>query len=100
MSLTTARELIRERKVSGNNGDDLFHIRQSKRSKSEPRYSFKDEPMLSEQKRQMIKKILLLQRQKFKDNQAHKAGQSNEFENSIYAFSSVKNDDEQALFDE
>jgi hypothetical protein len=33
--------------------------------------------MLSEQKRDLIKKILLLQRQKFKDNQARKSYKSN-----------------------
>ena len=42
--------------------------------------------MLSEQKRDIIKKILMLQRQKFKDNQARKACQNNEFENSIICF--------------
>lgn len=52
----------------------------------------------------MVKKILMLQRQRLKDNQARKASQSNEFENSTYAFlnknSSVKNEGEQALFEE
>jgi hypothetical protein len=60
--------------------------------------------MLSEQKRGIIKKILMLQRQKFKDNQARKARKSNEFEHSIYSFpnmnQSLKNDDEQALLNE
>jgi len=56
--------------------------------------------MLSQQKRQMVKKILQFQRQKFKDNQARKTGQANEFENSIYGFGSTKNEDEQALFEE
>ncbi len=61
--------------------------------------------MLSEQKRDIIKKILLLQRQKFKDNQARKSHQSNEFEHSTYSFShlnqSSKNDGEQeALLNE
>jgi hypothetical protein len=60
--------------------------------------------MLSEQKRDMIKKILLLQRQKFRDNQARKARQSHDFENSTYTFPHInqpsKNDDEQPLFDE
>ena len=77
------------------------------RSKSEPRYNLTDladENILSEQKRDLVKKILMLQRQKFKDNQARKATQNNEFENSTYAFgnknSSLKNDEEQALFEE
>jgi hypothetical protein len=60
--------------------------------------------MLSEQKRDMIKKILLLQRQKFKDNQARKTRPNNELENSIYTFTNMnptsKNDDEQPLFEE
>jgi len=61
-----------------------------------------DENMLSEQKRDMIKKILMLQRQKFKDNQARKSRQNNEFETSTYAFNNQtsKNDDEQPLFEE
>jgi len=60
--------------------------------------------MLSEQKRDMVKKILMLQRQKFKDNQARKTTQKNEFENSIYTFTnmnqSLKHDDGQPLFEE
>lgn len=60
--------------------------------------------MLSEQKRGMIKKILMLQRQKFKDNQARKSRQNNELENSIYACTynnqTSKNEEEQTLFDE
>jgi hypothetical protein len=74
------------------------------RSKSEPRNlltDLHDENMLSEQKRDMVKKILLLQRQKFKDNQARKACQNNEFENSTYALNPTsKNDDGQPLFEE
>jgi hypothetical protein len=62
--------------------------------------------MLSEQKRDMIKKILMLQRQKFKDNQARKARQSNEFEHSIYNFTQMNqsskdnNDENDALLNE
>lgn len=60
--------------------------------------------MLCEQKRDIIKKILMLQRQKFKDNQARKSCQNNEFENSTYAFGMMnqtsKNEDVQPLFDE
>jgi hypothetical protein len=60
--------------------------------------------MLSEQKRGMMKKILLLQRQKFKDNQARKTRKSNELENSTYSFGyanqSSKRDDEHPLFEE
>ena len=52
----------------------------------------------------MVKKILRLQRQKFKDNQARKSRKSNEFENSIYSFAQlnqmVKNEDEEVVFDE
>jgi hypothetical protein len=77
------------------------------RSKSEPRNvitDLHDENILSEQKRDLVKKILMLQRQKFKDNQARKTHKSNEFENSTYSFShmnqTLKNDDEHAaLFD-
>lgn len=50
--------------------------------------------MLSEQKRDLVKKILMLQRQKFKDNQARKSRTSNEFEHSMYNFSQIKQDDE------
>ena len=54
--------------------------------------------MLSEQKREIVKKILLLQRQKFKDNHARKSRVSNEFEHSTYNFSQInpssKHDDE------
>ena len=71
------------------------------RSKSEPRYNLTDladENILSEQKRDLVKKILMLQRQKFKDNQARKSRVSNEFEHSAYNFSqfnpSSKHDDE------
>jgi cation transport regulator ChaB len=60
--------------------------------------------MLSEQKRDLIKKILLLQRQKFKDNQARKSYKSNEFENSTYSFSNInqssKNEDGEAILNE
>ena len=74
------------------------------RSKSEPRNilnDLHDENLLSGQKRDMVKKILRLQRQKFKDNQARKSRKSNEFENSIYGFPSMsKNDEEQVLFAE
>jgi hypothetical protein len=60
--------------------------------------------MLSEQKRDLVKKILLLQRQKFKDNQARKAHKSNEFDHSIYSFpnmnQSSKTDDKQSLLNE
>jgi hypothetical protein len=60
--------------------------------------------MLSEQKRDMIKKILILQKQKFEDNQARKVHKINEFENSTYSFGNMnqtsKNDDEQILFEE
>jgi len=60
--------------------------------------------MLSEQKRDMVKKILMLQRQKFKDNQARKTCKNNEFENSMYGFTTMnqtsKHEDEQPLFDE
>lgn len=48
-----------------------------------------DQNRLSEQKRDIIKKILKLQRQKLKDNQARKARQSNEFEHSIYNFNQM-----------
>lgn len=78
------------------------------RSKSEPRHiltDLNDQNMLSEQKRDIIKKILMLQRQKFKDNQARKSRKSNEFEHSIYDFNpmnqSLINDQEQdALLNE
>jgi len=50
--------------------------------------------MLSEQKRDLIKKILLLQRQKFKDNQARKARKSNEFEHSTYNFTNLNQSSE------
>ncbi|CAF1289999.1 unnamed protein product [Adineta steineri] len=117
MSLKTAEQLIRETKVAATSGD-LFMTdwavgqdekKQAKgtRSKSEPRNilsDLHDENMLSEQKRDMIKKILMLQRQKFKDNQARKTLKPNEFENSIYSFGhmnqSSKIDDEQPLFEE
>ncbi len=60
--------------------------------------------MLSEQKRDLVKKILLLQRQKFKDNQARKAHKSNEFDHSIYGCSNMnqssKIDDKQSLLNE
>jgi hypothetical protein len=60
--------------------------------------------MLSEQKRDMIKKILILQKQKFKDNQARKVHKTNEFENSIYSFTNInqtsKTEDDQPLFEE
>jgi hypothetical protein len=58
-----------------------------------------DQNMLSEQKRGIVKKILMLQRQKFKDNQACKARKNNEFEHSIYNFTHInqssKHDNEQ-----
>lgn len=60
--------------------------------------------MLSDQKRDIVKKILMLQRQKFKDNQARKARKSNEFEHSTYSFAQMdqtaKNDDDDLLPDE
>ena len=37
----------------------------------------------------MIRKILRLQRQKFRDNQARKARNDNEFENSIYSLANA-----------
>ncbi|CAF4469340.1 unnamed protein product, partial [Adineta steineri] len=59
--------------------------------------------MLSEQKRDLVKKILLLQRQKFKDNQARKTRKTNEFEQSTYSFPNInqssKDDDDNALLD-
>ena len=59
--------------------------------------------MLSEQKRDIVKKILMLQRQKFKDNQARKSRKSNEFEQSTYSFSyldqCLKDDDDDDLLD-
>ncbi len=79
------------------------------RSKSEPRnilIDLHDQNMLSEQKRDIVKKILMLQRQKFKDNQARKARQSNEFEHSIYNFTQMNqsskdnNDENDALLNE
>ena len=78
------------------------------RSKSEPRHGFGDlydENMLGEQKRDMMKKILRLQRQKLKDNQARKARTSNEFENSLYSFGNANaglknNDDAQSVLNE
>ncbi len=88
-------------------GQDEKKPTKSARSKSEPRNlltDLHDENMLCEQKRDMVKKILMLQRQKFKDNQARKASQNNEFENSTYAFTTMnqtaKNEDEQPLFEE
>ncbi|UJR37230.1 hypothetical protein I4U23_029939 [Adineta vaga] len=117
MSLTTAEQLIRETKVAGTSGD-LFMTdwevgpedkKQSRpaRSKSEPRNllaDLYDENMLSEQKRGMVKKILMLQRQKFRDNQARKTRKTNDLENSTYSFGctnqSSKNDDAQPLFEE
>lgn len=59
------------------------------RSKSEPRNilaDLYDQNVLSEQKRHLIKKILKLQRQKFKDNQARKSCRDNEFEQVTYQF--------------
>ena len=117
MSLNKAEQLIRETKVAATSGDlfftaaDDWAVGQNEkkqtgtvRSKSEPRNilnELNDENMLSGQKRDMVKKILRLQRQKFKDNQARKSRKSNEFENSIYGFSSIsKNEDEQALLTE
>ncbi len=74
------------------------------RSRSEPRNVLNDlydQNMLSERKRDLIKKILLLQRQKFKDNQARK---SNDFENSTYSFSNInqssKTEEEEALLNQ
>ncbi|CAF0924460.1 unnamed protein product [Rotaria sordida] len=117
MSLTTAEQIMRQKKAAATSGD-LFMTdwaigqeekQQIKpaRSKSEPRNvlgELHDENILSEQKRLMIRKILMVQKQKFKDNQARKARQSNEFENSIYSFShgnqTSKRDDEKTLFDD
>ena len=73
------------------------------RSKSEPRHiltDLHDANMLSEQKRDLVKKILMLQRQKFKDNQARKSRVSNEFEHSVYNFSHIKHDEQDALLHE
>ncbi|CAF3454581.1 unnamed protein product [Rotaria sp. Silwood1] len=117
ISLPTAEQLIRQTKVAAASGD-LFmtdwaigqeekqHIKTA-RSKSEPRNllsDLHDENVLSEQKRSMVRKILMLQRQKFKDNQARKARKTNEFENSIYSFSNgnqtSKHDDDKPLFDD
>ncbi len=77
------------------------------RSKSEPRNrltDLHDENMLSQQKRDIVKKILMLQRQKFKDNQARKTHKTNEFQNSTCSFTNMnqssKHDDEQPLFEE
>ncbi|CAF4001820.1 unnamed protein product, partial [Rotaria sp. Silwood2] len=117
MNLASAEQLIRQTKVAATSGD-LFMTDwavgqeekkhpTSVRSKSEPRIilaSLRDENMLSEQKRGIIKKILMLQKQKFKDNQARKAHKSNEFEHSTYNFGNInqssQNDDEQALFND
>ncbi|CAM4747857.1 unnamed protein product [Rotaria magnacalcarata] len=117
ISLTTAEQLMRQTKVSGIGGDlfmtdwsvgqDEKQPRKATRSKSEPRNllnAIHDEDVLCEQKRLMIRKILMLQRQKFKDSQARKARKSNEFENSIYSFAnanqSSKLEDEKPLFEE
>jgi hypothetical protein len=60
------------------------------RSKSERRHTLsdlQDPTMLADQKRDLIKKILQLQRQKFKDNQARKS--QDDFEQSTYSFSKL-----------
>jgi hypothetical protein len=84
--------------------NETKHLAASRRSKSEPRNildELHDENMLTEQKRQMVKKILRFQRQKFKDNQGRKSRKSNTFENSVYSFGqTTKNDDGQALLNE
>lgn len=80
----------------------------SVRSKSEPRnilVDLQDQTMLAEQKRDIVKKILRLQRQKFKDNQARKSRKSNEFEQSTHSFAQLNqfpknNDDDDDLLDE
>lgn len=88
-------------------GQDEKKTSKPARSKSEPRTLYSDlhdENLLCEQKRGMVKKILMLQRQKFRDNQARKTSQINEFESSTYAFlnknSSMKNEGEHTLFEE
>ncbi|CAF4051928.1 unnamed protein product [Adineta steineri] len=116
MKLTDGEQLIRETKVAAASGD-LFMTDWSvgqqerkhpstTRSKSEPRnalFDLHDQNMLSEQKRDLVKKILLLQRQKFKDNQARKTRKTNEFEQSTYSFPNInqssKDDDDNALLD-
>lgn len=134
MSLTNAEQLIRQTKVAATSGDlfmtgksieGIFHGKGSmsisdwavgqaekkapatSRSKSEPRNllsELHDENMLSSHKREMVKKILRLQRQKFKDNQARKSRKSNEFENSIYSFAQLaeftKDEEGEGLLDE
>ncbi|CAF3863342.1 unnamed protein product [Rotaria magnacalcarata] len=111
MNLTTTEQLLRQSKIAGTSGD-LFTTDwavgqngkkhpTSVRSKSEPRnllVDMKDQYMLLEQKRNLVKKILMIQRQKFKDNVARK---SNKYENATYSFThgnhSSPNEDDQAL---
>ncbi|UJR08979.1 hypothetical protein I4U23_013229 [Adineta vaga] len=121
MKLTEGEQLIRETKVAAASGDlfmtdwavgqDERKHPTAVRSKSEPRnvlLALQNQTMLSEQKRDIVKKILMLQRQKFKDNQARKARKSNEFEHSTYSFpaldQSLKNgdddDDDDILLDQ
>lgn len=128
-NLTTTEQLLRQKKIASASGDvfptgkdqpgrNFYSLvffsldwavgqKEGKhptaiRSKSEPRHilgDLHDENLLSEQKREIVKKILMLQRQKFKDNQARKSRVSNEFENSAYNFSQLnptsKNPDDQ-----
>ncbi|CAF4848127.1 unnamed protein product, partial [Rotaria socialis] len=111
MNLATTEQLLRQSKIAGASGD-LFTTDwavgqngkkhpTSLRSKSEPRnllVDMKDQYMLSDQKRNLVKKILMIQRQKFKDNVARK---SSNCENATYSFThgnhSSPNEDDQAL---
>ena len=106
MNLNDAEELIRQTKVAATSGDLFFtdwQVGQSEkyyrptsiRSKSEPRNilaDLYDQNILSEQKRELIKKNLKLQRQKFKDNQARKSRRDNEFEQPTYQFPLIDQD--------
>jgi molecular chaperone GrpE (heat shock protein) len=68
------------------------------RSKSEPRYSLahlQDQNLLAEQKRDLLKKILQLQRQKFKDNQARKYADDFLQSTNNFVESNGSNDNEQ-----
>lgn len=61
--------------------------RSSLRSRSEPRHllnDLQDPNLLAEQKRDLLKKILQLQREKFKENHTKKRSK-NEMDSSIYA---------------
>lgn len=74
--------------------------RASLRSRSEPRHilhNLQDPNLLAEQKRDLLKKILELQRQKFKENHKKKHKKKDEMESSIYA--SLPRDDMSALVD-